>query len=180
MKPPAYGPYGLMAEFHDPHVLLEAAERAYAAGYRRMDAYTPIPIEGLAHAIGHHSTRLPWLTLAGALAGGGGGYFMQYYAAAVDYPINVGGRPLHSWPSFIPITFELTILIAAFATVLGMLALNGLPMPYHPVFNVPAFKMASRDRFFLCIEARDPHFDLEQTRAFLQSLQPLDVAEVQP
>lgn len=151
--------YGLMAEFDTPTALVAAARRAYQAGYRRMDAYSPFPIEELHEAIGAHHTRLPLLVLLGGLAGGLGGYALQYWVSAVAYPINVGGRPFHSWPAFIPVTFECTILVAALSAVLGMLALNGLPMPYHPVFNAPRFALASRNRFFLCIEARDPRFD---------------------
>jgi hypothetical protein len=172
--------YGLLAEFIDAESVIRAAQGAYDAGYRRMDAYTPFPIEELSHAVGHHRTRLPLIVLIGGLAGGLAAYYMMYYASVLSYPINVGGRPLHSWPSFIPITFELTVLAASFAAVLGMLGLNGLPAPYHPVFNVPEFKRASRDRFFLCIEARDPLFRLAETRQFLVGLAPHQVFEVQP
>jgi hypothetical protein len=162
--------YGLMAEFSNERDLLAAAQQAHDAGYRRMDAYSPLPISGLAEALGHRHTGVPLLTLLGGLAGCVGGYCLQYWIAAVDYPVNVGGRPLNSWPSFIPVTFELTILLAALSTLIGMLALNGLPMPYHPVFNVPRFALASRDRFFLCIEATDRHFDRHETARFLSSL----------
>jgi hypothetical protein len=172
--------YGLMAEFDGPDDLLEAARRVYEEGYRRLDAYSPFPVPGLAEAIGFRRTRLPLLVLLGGIAGGLGGYFLQYWIAAIDYPINVGGRPLHSWPSFIPVTFELTVLVAALAAVLGMLALNGLPMPHHPVFNVPAFELATRNRFFLCIEAADPKFDGVGTKRFLESLKPRGVFEVEP
>jgi len=172
------GIYGLMAEFDTPGELVDATHKAREAGYRRMDAYSPYPIEELAEALHFHDRRLPLIVLGGALAGGLGGYLMQYYAAVISYPLNIGGRPLHSWPSFIPVTFELTILVAAFAAVLGMLALNHLPMPYHPVFNVPEFAGASRNRFFLCIEARDPKFDFDLTAAFLESLSPREVHEV--
>jgi hypothetical protein len=174
-RPPIYG---LMAEFDSPEDLLEAAQHAHAEGYRRMDAYTPFPVAGLAEAIGFHRTRLPLVVLLGGVAGGLGGYLLQYYTAVIEYPLNIGGRPLHSWPAFIPVTFEMTVLIAALAAVLGMLALNGLPMPYHPVFNVPRFEMASRDLFFLCIEATDPRFNAERTRRFLESLKPRQVHEV--
>jgi hypothetical protein len=172
-------PYGLLAEFEQGEALLAAAHKAYAAGYRRMDGYTPFPLDGLFEALGHRPTRLPLLTLVGGIVGGGAAYFMLYYASVVSYPINVGGRPLHSWPAFLPITFELTVLAASFAAFLGMLALNGLPHPYHPLFNVPEFKLASRDRFFLCIQARDPLFAQDQTRQFLETLTP-KVYEVQP
>jgi Protein of unknown function (DUF3341) len=172
--------YGLMAEFASPSDLVDAARRAHAEGYRRMDAYSPFPVHGLAEAIGFTRTRVPLLVFLGGLAGCIGGYYLQYWIAVIDYPLNVGGRPFHSWPAFIPVTFELTILVAALAAVLGMLALNGLPRPYHPVFNVPAFELATRNRFFLCIEAADPRFDGSQTRRFLESLQPQAVFEVEP
>jgi Protein of unknown function (DUF3341) len=172
--------YGLMAEFGGPGDLLEAAQCAYEEGYRRMDAYSPFPVQGLAEAIGFHRTRLPLLVLVGGIIGGIGGYCLQYWISAVDYPLNIGGRPLNSWPAFIPVTFELIILVAALAAVLGMLALNGLPMPYHPVFNVPAFELATRNRFFLCIEAVDAKFDVRETRRFLESLKPSGVHEVGP
>ena len=170
--------YGLMADFENPQDLFKAASNAYDAGYRRMDAYSPMPIEGLAEAIGFHRTWLPYLVLLGGILGGLAGYLLQYYTMVIDYPINVGGRPLHSWPAFIPVTFEMTILAASVTAVLGMLALNGLPMPYHPVFNVPKFEMASQTRFFLCIESRDPKFRPEATREFLESLNPAEVNEV--
>ena len=174
------GLYGLLAEFERPEDLTEAARQARQVGYKRMDAYAPMPVHGLAEVLGCARTRLPWLTLIGGLLGAAVGYGMQYYAAVVAYPLNVGGRPLHSWPAFMPIVFELTVLSAALFTVLGMLALNGLPMPYHPVFNVPEFRMASRNRFFLCIEARDPLFELGRTRQFLEGLHPKTVKEVEP
>jgi hypothetical protein len=158
--------------------LRSATQQAYADGYRRMDAYTPFPVEGLAEALGLHRTRLPLVVLLGGLVGCIGGFALQYYAAVIDYPINVGGRPLNSWPAFVPVTFETTILCAALAAVLGMLALNGLPMPYHPVFNVPRFELATRDHFFLCIEATDPRFDRQGTRQFLERLGSREVTEV--
>ena len=170
--------YGLMAEFEDPNDLVAAAHRAYHEGYRAMDAYSPLPIEELHDAIGFHHTRLPLIVLIGGIVGCVSGYLLQWWAAAIAYPLNVAGKPLHSWPMFIPITFECTILGAALSAVFGMLALNGLPQPYHPVFNVPRFALASRNRFFLCIEARDPKFDLEATRAFLETLGPREVTTV--
>src|SRR5512134_989902 len=152
--------YGLMAEFEHPEDVLAATRTAQEAGYRQMDAYTPFPVEGLAELLHTHKNRLPKLVLLGGAVGAVLGFAFQYYAAVIDYPLNVGGRPFNSWPSFIPITFEVTILFAAFTAILAMFALNGLPQPYHPVFNVPRFALATRDRFFLCIEARDPKFDL--------------------
>ena len=171
--------YGLMAEFDDPNALVAATTRAYREGYRRMDAYSPFPIEELHEALGGGHTRLPLIVLIGGILGCIGGYSLQVWASAVAYPINVGGKPYHSWPAFIPITFECTILAAALSAVLGMLALNGLPQPYHPVFNAPRFKHASTDGFFLVIEATDPKFNLEQTRAFLNGLQSRGVVEVE-
>ena len=170
--------YGLMAEFEDPTSLVAATQRAHDAGYRSMDAYSPFPIEELHHALGSQQTKLPMIVLIGGLVGCLGGYALQYWASAIAYPLNVAGKPLHSWPAFIPVTFECTILGAALSAVLGMLALNGLPMPYHPVFNVPRFALASRNRFFLCIEATDPKFDVEDTRKFLETLSPLEVTTV--
>jgi ActD protein len=172
------GCYGLLAEFVRPAELLAAAGRAREEGYRRMDAYAPYPVEGLAEAMGFRRSRVPLITLIGGIVGGLGGYFMQYWIAAINYPQNIGGRPLNSWPAFIPVTFELTILGAALAAVLGMLALNRLPMPYHPVFHVPRFALASRNRFFLCIEAKDPKFDRQATQGFLESLGSRGVFEV--
>ena len=171
--------YGLMAEFESPTALVVAANKAREAGYRKMDAYSPIPIEELHEALGFPTTKLPMLVAGGALVGALAGFGLQVWASTVAYPINVGGRPLLSWPSFIPPTFETAILFAAFAAVFGMLALTGLPMPYHPVFNVTRFVMASRDRFFLCIEARDPKFDRAVTRQFLQGLDPREVSDVE-
>ena len=170
--------YGLMAEFDDPTALVAGATRAREAGYTRLDAYSPYPIEELHHALHMESTKLPLLVLIGGLLGCVGGYALQYWVSAITYPINVGGKPFHSWPAFVPVTFECTILAAALTTVLGMLALNGLPQPYHPVFNVPRFALASRNRFFICIEASDPKFDLEETRRFLETLNPREVTTV--
>jgi hypothetical protein len=172
--------YGITAEFDSPDDLLAATERAYAEGYRKMDAYTPFPVHGLPEALGHRGARLPWIVLAGGIVGALAGYGLQWYTAVVAYPLNIGGRPTNSWPAFIPITFEVTILCAALAAVFGMLALNGLPEPYHPLFNVPSFELASRSHFFLCIEASDPKFDLEATRAFLEGLRPQSVSVVEP
>ncbi len=162
--------YGLMAEFEDPNALVAAVYRAQSEGYRKMDAYSPFPIEELHEALGLPHSRLPLIVLIGGIAGCIGGYLLQYWAASIAYPLNIGGKPFNSWPMFIPVTFETTVLAAALSAVLGMLALNGLPMPYHPVFNVPRFALASRNRFFLCIEARDSRFDMEETRAFLELL----------
>ena len=170
--------YGLLAEFEDPTSLVAATGQAYEQGYRCMDAYSPFPIEELHHAIGMHHTRLPLIVLIGGLVGGLSGLGLQYWVSAIAYPVNIGGKPLASWPAFIPVTFECTILGAALAAVLGMLALNGLPQPYHPVFNVPRFALASRNRFFLCIESADPKFDLEGTRRFLETLSPREVTTV--
>jgi hypothetical protein len=170
--------YGVIAEFEDPTSLVSAAHQAHQAGYRRMDAYSPFPIEELHEAIGAHHTRLPLIVLIGGLCGCIGGFGLQYWASTIAYPINVAGKPLNSWPAFIPVTFECTILVAALSAVLGMLALNGLPQPYHPVFNVPRFALASRNRFFLCIESRDPKFDVESVRRFLETLNPREVTTV--
>lgn len=172
--------YGLLAEFEEAEDLLRATQAAREADYRQMEAYTPFPVHGLAEVLGVRNRRLPWIVLAGAIVGGGGALFMQWYSAVIDYPLNVGGRPLASWPAFIPISFEAMILVAGFSAVLGMFALNGLPQPYHPVFNVEAFGLASHDRFFLCIEAKDGQFDLHKTRAFLEAQSPLNVYEVEP
>jgi len=170
--------YGLLAEFEQPEELLKAARAAHETGYRKMDAYSPFPVEGVAEAIGFKYTRVPLVVLIGGITGAAVAYGMQYYSAVWDYPLNIGGRPLHSWPSFIPITFELTVLFAAFAAVFGMLLMNGLPKPYHPVFNAPAFKLASQTRFFLCLQASDPQFG-EKTKYFLESLNPIAVHEVE-
>jgi Alternative complex III, ActD subunit len=175
-KPPLYG---LMAEFDNPSDLVAAARRTYEEGYRKINGYSPFPIEELSEAIGFTRTSLPLIVLIGGIIGGLGGYLMQYYLEAIEYPINVGGRPFHSWPSFIPITFETTVLCASLAAVFGMLALNKLPQPYHPVFNVPSFALATNDKFFLAIEAKDPKFSYEETKRFLQTLEPREVCDVE-
>lgn len=172
--------FGLMAEYTEPEDVIAAAQRAYDAGYRKLDAYAPYPVEGLAEAIGFTKNRVAPIVLTGGLSGAALAVGMIWFSATIHYPINVGARPLFSWPSFVPITFELTILLGSFAAVVGMLVLNGLPMPYHPVFNVPSFAQASRDRFFLCIQSDDPKFDLEETRRFLESSKPVEVSEVAP
>ena len=171
--------YGLMAEFESAEDLVSAAQRTYAEGYRRMDAFTPFPVEGLAEAIGFHETRVPLICLIGGLIGCSGGFFMQWWPNVMGYPLNIGGKPFNSWPAFIPITFELTILCAGLATVFGMLALNGLPTPFHPVFNAPRFELATRNKFFLCIKARDIKFDAQKTREFLLTLKPREVSDIE-
>jgi hypothetical protein len=170
--------YGLLAEFDSPTELVRAVHAAREQGYRRMDAYAPFPVEGLYEALGHRPTRLPFVIFAGGLLGALGGYSLQVWVSTIAYPLNIGGRPLHSWPAFIPVTFETTVLTAAVFAVLGMLAMNGLPRPYHPLFHVPRFALASRDQFFLCIEAGDPRFEREATHDFLTGLTHLPVVEV--
>lgn len=162
--------YGLMAEFDNPTELMRAARATYAAGYRNIDAYTPYPIEELADVIGFEKTRVPLICLLGGVLGGLSGYLLQYWINNISYPLNIGGRPFHSWPAFIIVTFEMTILFGGLSAAIGMLGLNGLPAPYHPVFNNPRFSGVSRDRFFLCIEAADPQFDPESARAFFVGL----------
>ena len=170
--------FGVMGEFSTPEDLLAATKKAREAGYKHVEAYTPFPVEGLSEAVGFKWTAVPLLTLMGGVGGGLTGFGLQYWVAAITYPINIGGRPLNSWPAFIPVTFELTVLGASIFAVFGMLALNKLPQPYHPVFNVERFAQASTDKFFLCIEARDPKFDLVETSKFLQSLHAQHVNEV--
>ena len=172
------GLYGVIAEFNDPQTLLDAANAVREKGYTSVDAFSPFPIHGLAEAVGFHKTRLSTIVLGMGILGGIGGFFMCWYANVISYPLNIGGKPLNSWPAWIPITFECTILLAAFGAVFGMLALNGLPMPYHPVFNVRRFDSASRDKFFLVIQARDPQFRLEEARSFLETLGPREVTDV--
>ena len=177
---PAPRLYGLLAEFDNPRALVEATTRARLAGYRRMDAYSPIPIEELNEALDLRRTKLPMLVFLGGLAGCLAGFGLEYWSSVIEYPMNIGGRPFNSWPQFIPITFETTVLGAALSAFVGMWALNGLPQPYHPVFNAPAFVRASTDRFFLCIEAADAKFVRDETWRFLEDLQPVGVSEVAP
>lgn len=171
--------YGIMAEFDNPSDLVAAARRTHAAGYRRVNGYSPYPIEELDEAIGFTRTTLPLIVFAGGLLGGLGGFFMQYWMEVIDYPLNVGGKPFNSWPAFIPITFECTVLMASFAAVLGMLLLNKLPQPYHPVFNAPNFALATKDKFFLVIEANDPKFKHGEATKFMQTLGAMDVNDVE-
>ncbi len=173
------GIYGLLVEFAQPEELLAAAKKVAEAGYKKIDAYSPFPVHGVAEASGAN-TILPWLIFAGGSCGAINGFGMQRFGATVHYPINIAGKPndIGTWPSFMPVTFELTVLLAAVTAVVGMLALNGLPKPYNPLFNVPEFAQASQDRFFLCIEAKDPKFDLDQTSRFLEGLEPKSISEV--
>jgi hypothetical protein len=171
--------YGIMAEFDSPSTLVAAAQRTYEAGYRRINGYSPYPIEELSEAIGFTRTSLPLIVFVGGILGGLGGFFMQYWMEVIDYPLNVGGKPYNSWPAFIPITFECTVLVAAFAAVLGMLVLNKLPQPYHPVFNAPNFALATRDSFFLVIEASDRKFEHDEVVNFMRGLEPKDLIDVE-
>lgn len=170
--------YGIMAEFESSTDLVRATKAAYAAGYRKMDAYSPFPIEEASEALGFHKTRVPLIVLVGGLLGGSGAYALQYWINVISFPLNIGGRPWHSWPAFIVPTFEMTVLFGGLAGVFGMFALNGLPMPHHPVFNDDRFGRVTRDRFFLCVEAADPKFDLVSTNEFMESLNPLSISEV--
>ena len=170
--------YGLLAEFDNPETLVRAVREAHEAGYRQMDAYTPFPIEEVAEALEFHDRRLPVIVFVGGLIGCIAGFSMQYYASVISYPINVGGKPLNSWPAFIPVTFEMTILFAALCAVIGMLRLNRLPMPYHPLFNDRRFSRATSHGFFLCIESADGKFDRETTAKFLKGLHAKGVSEV--
>lgn len=169
--------YGLVAAFDSKEEVVRAAKAAYGAGYRKMDAYTPVPVDGLAEALGHEGTWMPLLVLSGGIVGGVGGYFMQWYAMAYFYPLNIGGRPLNSWPMFIPITFELTVLTAALCGVFGMLLLNGLPRYHHPIFGTPGIERATVDRYFLCLESADARWDEAGTRRFLEELHPAEIME---
>lgn len=170
--------YGVTAEFDNPTALVNAARAASEKGYRKLDAYSPFPIEELNDVLHLHKNKLPLIVLIGGITGGLTGFLLQCYITMWDFPINIGGRPLFSWPAYIIITFELTILFAAISAVLGLLALCGLPMPYHPMFNVPRFATASRNRFFLCIESADPLFDHDRTAEFLETLDAKEVSEV--
>jgi hypothetical protein len=173
-------PWALMAEFASAGDLLAAARRARAAGYTRLDAYSPFPIDGLAEELGYPRTPVPFWTFLGALAGGAGGYFMQWYAAVIDYPVNIAGRPLHSWPMFVPLAFELAVLGGAFAAVISFLAASGLPRLRHPLFASPDFELATRNRFFLCLRGDDPAYDGDRSRTLLQELKPIRCVEVAP
>lgn len=172
--------FGILARFPDPETLVNAAQRATHSGYRNLDAYTPFPVEGLAEALHLKPSKIPLAVLAGGIIGAVSGYFMQFFASVIHMPLNIGGRPLHSWPAFIPITFELTILMAAFGGVIALFVATRFPQPYHPVFNVEDFqKHGSQDGFYLGIEARDPKFDLVQTQKFLESLGAILVSEIE-
>lgn len=170
--------WGLLAEFENPDDLLAAAKRAYDLGYRKMDAYSPFPVPDLAEAIGFRKNYVPLTCLTGGLLGGSAAYMLQYWINVISYPMNVAGRPMHSWPSFIPVTFEMSVLFSGFGAFFGMWALNGLPSLFHPLFNVRRFAGVTRDRFFLCIQAADPKFEMAKTRAFLSSLDPAFIEEV--
>src|SRR6267143_4874759 len=179
MKTKSHRLYSVMAQFDSPSALVAAARETYAAGYRHINGYSPFPIEELSEATGFRRTILPLIVLIGGIVGGLGGFFMQYWMEVISYPLNVGGKPYNSWPAFIPITFECTVLCAAFAAVFGMLALNKLPQPYHPVFNAPNFALATRDSFFLVIEASDRKFEHDQVMNFMRGLDPKDVLDVE-
>lgn len=171
-------PYGLLAEFHDAHAVIHAAQKVRDEGYTKIDAYSPFPVEGLSEALGHRDFHVPRIMLAGGILGGLGGFSLLHWCTTIAYKMNIGGRPLVPWPTWLPITFECTVLIAAFSGVFGMLILNGLPQPYHPLFDAPNFNRASSDLFFLCVEAEDPKYDLAETQSFLEGLGPDRVTEV--
>lgn len=171
-------PLGLLAEFTEAEQLVRAVRTTTEAGYRRTEAYSPFPVDGLAEALGFHGTRLPMVVLVGGVVGCLGGYALQYWASVIVYPLNIGGRPLNSWPMFVPVTFECTILVAALSCVLGMLALNGLPRPHHPLFDVEGFERASQDRFFLYVLCEDSTIDVAALRDFLQQFQPERISDV--
>lgn len=170
--------YGLIAEFDSADGLLQAAKRAYSEGYRKMDAYTPFPVHGLSEALGPDDNRIKWLIGLGGAAGVAAGIALEWWVSTQAYPHNVGGKPLWSWPLFVPPAYECMILFASGAAFFGMFALNGLPRPHHPIFGAKRFELASQDRFFLCIESDDPKYDESGTYRFLQSLEPADVSEV--
>ena len=175
-KQPEY--YGLAAQFDSAEAIMAAAEKVHAAGYRRVEAYTPYAVKGLSDALGFGRTGVPLIVLVGGALGALGGYFMLWYANVISYPWNVGGKPPNSWPAFIPITFEMTVLGASLLALFGMLALNGLPQPYHPIFKAPHFELATQTDFFLCIEASDPKFDPAAVRTILEELKPVAIVEV--
>ncbi len=170
--------YGLLAEFETPEALVEAARRVRAEGYARLEAFSPFPVEGLAGAIGFRERRLPWIALAGGIVGGGGGYLLQWYMNALDYPLNIGGRPLDAWPAFAVPAYELAILGAFLAAFFGLLALNRLPRLHHPIFNAARFRRVTVDRFFLVVPSAEERFDLEATRTLLERLGALAVEDV--
>jgi hypothetical protein len=170
--------YGLLAEFPSAQDLLRAASETRKAGYVKFDTFSPVPVHGMEEAVGQRYTRLPWIVFLAGVVGASFGFGLQYWTSVIDYPLNIGGKPLNSWPAFIPITFECTVLFAGLTSALAMILMNGLPRPHHPLFNVPSFERATVDRFFLCIEAEDPQFDGEGTRTFLEGLNPDVVSDV--
>src|SRR4029077_17010 len=171
--------YGVVGEFQNERQLIQAAKKSREVGMKHVEAYAPFPVEGLSEALGLKNNRVALLTLIGGLCGGLGGFGFEYWVNVIAYPLNIGGRPLNSWPAFIPVTFELTVLGASLSAVFGMLALNRLPQPYHPLFNVERFaKHATSDRFYLCIEARDKKFNLAEAARFLQGVDARHVSEV--
>jgi hypothetical protein len=172
------GVWGLMAEFASADELIAAARRAREAGYVRAEAYAPFHVEGLADALGFERNSVPFFTFAGALVGGIGGYLLQWYSAVIDFPLNIGGRPLNSWPMFVPVTFEMAVLGGALAAVISMFAASGLPRLRHPVFAAPDFELATRNRFFLCLRSDDPAFEADRARELLEGLHPLRCVEV--